>query len=41
MSYSAVSSTHHISVCSIAIDKVLAEKQEEIEKFTREKEGKL
>ena len=39
--YGTVNSTYHISVCSIATDKVLAEKQEEIETFTRMKEGKL
>ena len=31
MSYSTVSSTYHIWLCSIATDKVLVEKQEEIE----------
>ena len=51
MSYSTVSSTYHIWLCSIATDKVLVEKQEEIEilqeKITRlslqliEKKGEL
>ena len=31
MSYSTVSSTYHIWICSIATDKVLVEKQEQIE----------
>ena len=31
MSYSTVSSTYHIWLCSIATDKVLVEKHEEIE----------
>ena len=31
MSYSTVSSTYHIWLCSVATDKVLLEKQEEIE----------
>ena len=31
MSYSTVSSTYHIWLCSIATNKVLVEKQEEIE----------
>ena len=31
MSYSTVSSTYHIWLCSIATDKVLVDKQEEIE----------
>ena len=31
MNYSTVSSTYHIWLCSIATDKVLVEKQEEIE----------
>ena len=31
MSYNTVSSTYHIWLCSIATDKVLVEKQEEIE----------
>ena len=33
--------TYHIWLCSKATDKVLVEKQEEIEKLTREKEGEL
>ena len=41
LSYNAVNSTYHIWLCSIATDKILAEKQEEVEKLTREKEGKL
>ena len=31
MSYSTVSTTYHIWLCSIATDKVLVDKQEEIE----------
>ena len=31
----------HLRPCPIATDKVSIEKQEEIEKMTREKEGKL
>ena len=31
MSYNTVSSTYHIWLCSIATDKVLVEKQEEVE----------
>ena len=31
MSYSTVSNTYHIWLCSIATDKVLVDKQEEIE----------
>ena len=36
-----VRSAYHISLCSIATDKVLVEKQKEIEKMTREKECEL
>ena len=36
MSYSTVSSTYHIWLCSIATDKVLVEKQEEIEALQME-----
>ena len=36
-----VNSTYHIWLYFIATDKVLVEKQEEIEKLTREKNGKL
>ena len=32
---------YHMWLCSIATDKVVMEKQEEIEKLTREKEGEL
>ena len=39
MSSSSVSSTYHIWLCSIATNKVLVEKQEKINKLTREKEG--
>ena len=35
------SSTYHIWLCSIATDKVLVEKQEEIERLAREKESEL
>ena len=41
VSHSTVNSTYHIWLCSIATDKVLVEKQKEIEKLTKEKEGKL
>ena len=36
MSYSTVSSTYHIWLCSIATNKVLVEKQEEIEALQME-----
>ena len=36
MSYSTDSSTYHIWLCSIAIDKVLVDKQEEIEALKME-----
>ena len=39
--YNTVSSAYHIWLCSIATDKVLVEKQEEIKKLTREKGGEL
>ena len=41
MSYSTVSSTYNIWLCFIATDEILAEKQEEMEKLTRDKEGEL
>ena len=41
LSYNAVNSTYHIWLHSIATDKVLAEKQEQVEKLTKEKEGEL
>ena len=40
MSYSTVSNTYHIWLCSIATDKVLVDKQEEIE-LLREKTTSL
>ena len=39
--YSTVSSPYHIWLCSIATDRLLLEKQKEIEKLIREKEGEL
>ena len=36
MRYSTVSSTYHIWLCSIATDKVLVEKQEDIEALQME-----
>ena len=36
MNYSTVSSTYHIWLCSIATNKVLVEKQEEIEALQME-----
>ena len=39
MSYSTVSSIYHIWLCSIATNKVLVEKQEEIEALQMEKKS--
>ena len=41
MSSGTVNSAYHIWLCSIATDKFLVEKQEEIDKLIKEKEGKL
>ena len=39
VSYSTVSNTYHIWLISKATDKVLLEKQEEIERLTKEKKA--